>query len=162
MKEKINLDWKLAIVIVVFLVLLWFVVLKPSGAKTEAKENEAMTKLAQSTKVKTAFNPLGFVPYVKSKGFTKTADYLKTKGLTVTDIKQSIKALYDAKGFFNDDEEKIYNIVRAIPNITIMSIIANGFSKFNIGISMQTFFSDFLGEKEMSKLYKIIDLKNFL
>ena len=158
--SKKIIGWQEIIAIVVFVVVLFFI-FKPSGEKKDTKKDTELTVTATDKKVTFAFNRTAYAPYIKTKGFSKSSDYLKSKGLTGKDINTTVNMIKSAKGTFNDDEDKLYDVFRAIPNLCIFSMVSNIFYYVH-KIDLREFLIDFMNEKEMSKLYKIIIAKYYL
>lgn len=73
-------------------------------------------------------------------------------------IKSWAKDIHDSFGWFNDDEEQVYNVFRKLTNQIILSQLSDAYSKL--------YSSDLLGDlknyfddKELSYLYTIISNK---
>lgn len=65
------------------------------------------------------------------------------------------KAIYDAKGLFNDDEAAIYGAFSVLKYKTQVSWLAERFYK-NYQKSLLGFLQDFLNESEMAKVATIV------
>jgi hypothetical protein len=159
-----NIGYKEILAIVVFVIVLFFI-FKPSKARkkgaAEEQEQVILTTTATDKKVKFAFNKTAYASFIKSEGYKDSSAYLKAKGLVSTDISKTCGMIYDAKGFFDDDEDKLYDVFRAIPNLTIFSMVSNIFS-YIYKVNLRDYLINFMNEKEMSKLYKIIIAKYYL
>lgn len=71
-------------------------------------------------------------------------------------IEASAKKLYNAKGTFNDDEQKLYSVFSGFANKYVAWQVAEKFNKL-YGMDLQAFLGDFLNEKELSKLFDILN-----
>lgn len=158
------IDWRFMLVIALIILIVWFI-LKPSSdkkeEKEELKEQTTLTNNATDKKVKTAFNRTAYAGLIKTTKYKTSSDYLKSKGLQSTDIAKTAEKIDEAQGFWNDDEDKLYGVFRAIPNITIFSMVSNIFY-YIYKKDLREYLLDFMTEKEMDKLYKIIIAKYYL
>lgn len=67
--------------------------------------------------------------------------------------------IYDAKDFFDDDEQDLYNIFDAIPNKLSLGYISHLFvNRYNIGLL--EYLKSFLSNKELVKIYDIVQRKS--
>ena len=106
--------------------------------------------------------------YLKTVAVAYKKKYNKTptiKDLTPTPDTTISKArvrLYDAKGFFNDDEEKLYGVFRDLRNGVDIYRLNAGFKKQYEGRNILDFINSFTGDDDRAKLYILLrDLKDF-
>jgi hypothetical protein len=153
------------ILALIFAVIVLYYILKPKSEKIEEKEENKqqtqLTNIATDKKVKFAFNKTAYAAFLKQEKYNNSATYLKTKGLKSTDISKTCELIKDCEGTFNDDEDTLYSIFRAIPNLTIFSMVSNIFN-YKYKVDLQMFLVTFMNESEMNKLYKIIIAKYYL
>lgn len=154
-----NIGYKELLVFALLLVIVWFI-LKPSSDKQELKADSIYTKNATTNKVKYAFKSKSFASQIKKLGFKHIEDYLNSKGLTTQNMLSTAILLYNSKGLFNDDEDAVNDKIRAIPNLTIFSIINYTFF-VTYKTTLQDFLSTFLNEKELNKIYLILEKKAY-
>lgn len=111
-----------------------------------------------------------FKVYSTPEGLSKiAATYKRETGKEVkqgaklsamTSDQQGIAAtnIHYAKGFFNDDENKLYNGIRAIKTGFDLLAISIQFTK-SFGVNMFTFIEGFTNEEEQQKIAEILSKK---
>lgn len=71
------------------------------------------------------------------------------------------KNIYDSKGYFNDDEDKLYGVFKSLKTKSQVSYLAEFFYK-KYSKDLVAYLQTFLNDDEMARLKKIIDpLPNF-
>jgi hypothetical protein len=88
-------------------------------------------------------------------------DYWKKPGsyiITQNAFDSFIKNLNDAPGTFNDNEEKVYSVFRALKTKSQISYLAYKWSQGS-SISLYDYLTKFLNAKELYTIKKIIDPK---
>lgn len=66
------------------------------------------------------------------------------------------KAVYDSKGWFNDDEDKLYGVFKSLKTKSQVSFLADVFYQ-KYRRDMISYISSFLNDSELYKLKNIID-----
>lgn len=79
----------------------------------------------------------------------------------VTVLTSLAKQIFDAKGIFNDDEDKIYGAFQACKNQAQISIMS-GFFLNNYKRDLWTYLQSFLDTEQQAKIYNIIKGKPLL
>jgi hypothetical protein len=72
-------------------------------------------------------------------------------------LKKVANDIINAKGFFNDDENKLYNAFNQLKNQAQMSYVAYIFEQNKK--DLVTFLKSFLNDEELAKVYRIISNK---
>jgi hypothetical protein len=80
------------------------------------------------------------------------------KLLTQSGAAAYVEDLWDATGIFNDDEEKIYGVFRAMKTQSQISALAKRFNQLK-GKDLYGYLKDYLNEAELLTVKKIIDQK---
>ncbi len=95
----------------------------------------------------------------KQKCLELNKQYPNAKKLSNTDIQALAKKLYDAKGFFNDDENAVYSVFQSIPYKSYICQLTVSFeSLYNKNLIN---YLDFLSADEKSKIFDYINkMKN--
>lgn len=149
-----NLTWKEYAVFVVLLIVIWLI-LKPSKEDKETNELLKEGKTAQNKKVSNAFSQTYFAEYCKKNKIQKPSDYLKKLGLPDDYLTVTAKAIYDAKRFFDDDEDALYNIFQQMKNNVVGSMVTFSFKKL-YGKDLRSFLNEFLSAKEFDNINQIL------
>lgn len=90
----------------------------------------------------------------KQKCIELNKQYPNAKKLSNTDIQALAKKLYDAKGFFNDDENAVYSVFQSIPYKSYICQLTVAFeSLYNKNLIN---YLDFLSADEKSKIFDYI------
>ena len=138
------------------LIVLYFI-LKPKKDPEEEKN-----KKATSEKVKDSFSTGGgtdfFKENKKTQKYKSAKEYLKSLGLEPKDIDFWAKEIFSTRGVINDNEDKLFAIIQQIPTITVFSFVSSYFKK-RYNKDLRVWLSEFLSEKEMQKLYSIVQKK---
>jgi len=81
--------------------------------------------------------------------------------LTAISADYLVKSVYDSKGWFNDDEDKLYGVFKGLKTKSQVSYLSDIFwNKYKK--DMISFIMGFLSNSDLVKLYNIIDkLPNF-
>lgn len=134
-----------------------YFILKPKR-NIEVERN----KRATSKKVKDSFSTDGIKDFLsenkKTQKYKSPEEYLKSLGLELKDIAYWTKEIYSTRGIFNDDEDKLFAIFQQIPTITVLSMVSNYFKR-KYKKDLRIWLSEFLNEKEMQRIYSIIEKK---
>ena len=95
----------------------------------------------------------------KQKCLELNKQYPNAKKLSNTDIQELAKKLYDAKGFFNDDENAVYSVFQSIPYKSYICQLTIAFeSLYNKNLIN---YLDFLNADEKAKIFDYINkMKN--
>jgi hypothetical protein len=81
--------------------------------------------------------------------------------LTDASAKFLAQSVYDSKGFFNDDEDKLYGVFKSLKTKSQVSYLADVFQHI-YKRDMITYINSFMNNNELSVLKKIVDgLPNF-
>lgn len=138
----------------------------------ETTSEETPTKVDTSKpllSLKPKYDTLLIVQYAKNLGLpNNTNTYInlrkqfmpldKTKPTEwPTQLKKVANDIINAKGFFNDDENKLYNAFNQIKNQAQMSYVAYIFEQNKK--DLVTFLKSFLNDEELAKVYRIISNK---
>lgn len=78
--------------------------------------------------------------------------------LTDSVLKQKAKTINDAFGFFNDDEEAIYNTIRSVASKEQFCQLTNKFREL-YDIALQDKIEEYLSSEEVNKILTIIEAK---
>jgi hypothetical protein len=78
--------------------------------------------------------------------------------LTMSGAAAYVKDLWDATGVFNDDEEKIYGVFRAMKTQSQVAALAKRFNQLK-NKDLYGYLNDYLNESELLKVKAIIDQK---
>jgi len=78
----------------------------------------------------------------------------------VQQLDKIAKDIYDSKGLFNDNEEKVFNAFNLLKNQAQVSWVSGIFQRNKRDLS--TFLKSFLNDEEMAKLYRIVANKPLL
>ena len=90
----------------------------------------------------------------KQKCLELNKQYPNAKKLSNTDIQALAKKIYDAKGFFNDDENAVYSVFQSIPYKSYICQLTVAFeSLYNKNLIN---YLDFLSADEKSKIFDYI------
>ena len=76
--------------------------------------------------------------------------------LTQTNVRQIVKDLYDSKGVFNDDEQKLYGTIKRFKFKSQVSQAADVFFK-TYKKDLARYLSTFLNEQELQRIYNYLD-----
>lgn len=156
MKVK-DLDYKTVLSLSAGAVVLYFI-LKPSKAAKEEKEQGKQNTAASTKKAVNAFSDVYGLAELKKKGYKTVNPYLIPKGYTTERLKTIAEQIYNSPGFFNDNEQSLYNIFRNLKSIVICSLLSKVFLlKFKK--DLHSFLADFLSADELSKVVDIINSK---
>lgn len=85
-------------------------------------------------------------------------DYYKRKGgllLKKTPTESLAKSIWNAKGFFNDNEEQVYGALRQLPSKAALSFLSDVFFQL-YQRDLYGFIKDMLSESEMVNVSKIV------
>lgn len=95
----------------------------------------------------------------KQKCLELNKQYPNAKKLSNADVQDLAKKLYDAKGFFNDDENAVYSVFQSIPYKSYICQLTVAFdSLYNKSLIN---YLDFLSADEKSKIFDYINkMKN--
>lgn len=100
------------------------------------------------------WSPQTYNKYFNPYGSTSSVSY-------VTVLTNLAKQIYDSKGLFNDDEEKIYGAFQACKNQAQISIMS-GFFLNNYKRDLWSYLQSFLDIEQQAKIYNIIKGKPLL
>lgn len=90
----------------------------------------------------------------KQKCLELNKQYPNAKKLSNADVQDLAKKLYDAKGFFNDDENAVYSVFQSIPYKSYICQLTVAFeSLYNKNLIN---YLDFLSADEKSKIFDYI------
>jgi len=76
--------------------------------------------------------------------------------LTQTNVRQIVKDLYDSKGVFNDDEQKLYGTIKRFKFKSQVSQAADVFFT-TYKKDLASYLSTFLNEAELGRVYNYLD-----
>jgi hypothetical protein len=119
--------------------------------------------------LKPNYDTLLIVKYAKNLGLpnnTKTYANLRKQFMPLnklepnawpSQLKKVANDIINAKGFFNDDENKLYNAFNQLKNQAQMSYVAYIFQQNKK--DLVTFLKSFLNDEELAKVYRIISNK---
>jgi hypothetical protein len=80
----------------------------------------------------------------------------RTQLMTAADMQKIAKDLYDSRGFFNDDESKLYGAIKRFRFKSQISQVADHFQKrYNKDLAF--YLSTFLNQDELQKVYNFTD-----
>jgi hypothetical protein len=96
--------------------------------------------------------PEPFLEFRKKTGF-KIPTYVEDSL-----INGFVKRLYDSKGFFNDDEDNVYQIFRSAQSKLQVSCFAYYFNQIK-GRNLVEYLSSFLNSDEIARIGEIIEKK---
>ena len=147
------LPWLFAIIAAYF-------ILKPSKEERELGQLAGLGKKGSKDPVKLAFDKQYFAKVSKNKG-VKPTELLKSYGYDAARLRDSAKAIYDAKGLIDDDEDVVYAVFASVPNLFVASAITFTFNYF-YKKDLLTYLQGFLDVKELNKLFQIINTKKSL
>lgn len=91
----------------------------------------------------------------KQKCLELNKKYPKAKKLSNSEVQALAKKLYDAKGFFNDDEDAVYNVFQSIPYKSYICQLTVAFDSL-YGKNLITYL-DFLSGDEKGKIFDYIN-----
>ncbi len=95
----------------------------------------------------------------KQKCLELNKQYPNAKKLSNADIQALAKKLYDAKGFFNDDENSVYSVFQSIPYKSYICQLTIAFESLYDKNLIN--YLDFLNNDEKSKIFDYINkMKN--
>jgi hypothetical protein len=132
--------------------------------KKKKPEGSINYGLAITEKSKNAFSDTYGIILAKKQPEPYKSNPVKLAGKYGYDLNRCIKIcnnIIATKSYFDDDEDLIYNIYGALPNIFICSHIAFTF-KFLTKVTILDYLQGFLSEKEIEKLYAIVNKKPIL
>ena len=90
----------------------------------------------------------------KQKCLELNKQYPNAKKLSNTEVQALAKKLYDAKGFFNDDENAVYSVFQSIPYKSYICQLTVAFESL-YGKNLINYL-DFLSAEEKSKIFDYI------
>ncbi len=151
-----NIDYKIILAIAILVIVVWLV-FKPSKDKRELAELGKVSKAGSEDKIIKAFDRNYFAKVAKNKGIQPTA-LLKSYGIDAKRLLEASEALYNAKGIVNDDEELVFVVFANMPNLVALSALSFTFyHKYKL--DLKSFLESFLDTKDFFKLYQIIKTK---
>lgn len=124
-------------------------ILRATGA-VQTKEDIAADQFIAS-------NYLTVEPYVnwmKEKGYFSNIDNIAVRSLFAGQVQR----IWDAKGFFNDDEEAVFSVFRAMPSKIHASAVAYYFGKIK-NRSLPDYLAGFMNSSELALLNSILEKK---
>lgn len=74
--------------------------------------------------------------------------------LTTAKADEKAEQIYDAMGFFNDDEEEVYGVFRSLKTQSQIAWVAKRFF-IQYGQDLYSFLDEYFNDEEMQKLYLI-------
>ena len=77
---------------------------------------------------------------------------------TVAATDEYVERLWNATGFFNDDEEEIYGVLRAMPTKAAISFLAKRFD-IQKGQDLYSYLDEYLNDEEMLRVAQIVNDK---
>jgi hypothetical protein len=154
-----NLTWKEILALGGVGVGLYFL-LRPSAEARGQAEETAADILATTQKSQAAFSESFGISQIKQAGYSSVESYLAKIGSSVSQLSDYAATIYDSKGFFDDDEDGLYNVFRQMRDISYCSLVAFVF-KERYNKTMFTYLSDFLNAKELNRIIEILNTKYF-
>lgn len=92
------------------------------------------------------------------KGWVKKTGYKIPSQIENFVLPSLVAKIYDSKGFFNDDEDQVYNFFRALQSKMQCSAVAFYFEK-TYERPLTEYLDSFLNASEVEKIVKIINQK---
>jgi acyl-CoA-binding protein len=86
------------------------------------------------------------------------AKFPKAQQLSSPEIIALVDRIYNAKGYFNDDEQAIYGVFRAMKTQSQISALAKRFNQLKAQ-DLYSYLKNYLNEEELLTVKKIIDQK---
>jgi hypothetical protein len=147
-------SWAKGIIAVAALGGIAYVVIKSKGAIKNIVNPEPTKKFDIGNPKSNPFQFSGFLQYADSVA----KDIAKAPRLTYASVSGKVDQIYNAKGFFNDDESTILVAFRDLRNKIQVAQVAQGFS-LRYSKDLYQFLRDMLSDSEMNEVLDIITAK---
>jgi hypothetical protein len=147
-------SWAKGIIAVAALGGIAYVVIKSKGAIKNIVNPEPTKKFDIGNPKSNPFQFSGFLQYADSVA----KDIAKAPRLTYASVSGKVDQIYNAKGFFNDDESTILVAFRDLRNKIQVAQVAQGFS-LRYSKDLYQFLRDMLSDSEMNEVLDIINAK---
>lgn len=120
----------------------------------------------QEVAVNTTYKDVEFLDPVKGfkvladngYGGAKVNQYFSKINFDSRQADNVAQMIYDAKGYFNDDENQVYMAFQRIPTRTAVSLVSHRFKSL-YGKDLQAFLHSFMNATEFSTVLQIISKK---
>lgn len=148
------------IVAVIALVVLYFLYENTVGAAKDFFNDMLNKVVITNDEIKAAEDKTGIYKYFTQTWYLeKMFSNVDRSRLIGGDLAHDYAAeIKNAAGFLNDDESSIYQIFDALPNKLSVGFVAHNFTTlYNIGLL--EFLKSFMSNKEMIRLYDIVQRK---
>lgn len=147
-------SWAKGIIAVAALGGIAYVVIKSKGAIKNIVNPDPTKKFDIGNPKSNPFQFSGFLQYADSVA----KDIAKAPRLTYSSVSGKVDQIYNAKGFFNDDESTILAAFRDLRNKIQVAQVAQGFS-LRYSKDLYQFLRDMLSDSEMNEVLDIITAK---